>query len=209
MRRGTVEKDRVRKPGSAAADDADGFGAGGAAGVSGTGSRMSKNRSSLKAPSGNEDPIGLSGKKVPRRASVDAVLDLFKAGKRDMTGAYLKIKELEGEDMEAVISALEQLSDILCHATYFKKAKELLQGALKDITGNPVLCELMARVAFVCESWSESIKYNQMAAELQKDKASHNFSDIGLAYYRMAIDPEMGQQKHIQSAFKFCKMSLE
>ena len=188
MRRGTVEKDRVRKANETATSGAaaagatggGGFGAGGVedAGVTGrssmTGAAGATSRAGgrNKSQLGNRDQaqggtMGLSGKKIARKASVEACLELFKQGKRDMSDAYLKIKEMEGENIQAIIEALEQLSDILCQATYFKKAYELLQGAMKDIQGNPVLFELVARVAFVMESWEKSIIYNKKAVELQ------------------------------------------
>ena len=40
---------------------------------------------------------------------------------------------MEGEDIAAIVDALEQLSDIFCQATYFTKAYELLSVAVKDI----------------------------------------------------------------------------
>lgn len=94
---------------------------------------------------------------------------------------------MEGENIADILAALEQLSDILCQVTYFSKAKEVLSAACKDINGSPVLHELLARVYFVMEDFTRSIKHNKEAAKLQPEECSHNKSDIGLAYYRMGL----------------------
>lgn len=92
-----------------------------------------------------------------RRQSVDAVLEQFRNNNRDAEAAYNLIKNMEGEDIASIVDALDQLSDILCQATYFTKAYEILGIAVKDIQGNPVLHELIARVAFVMENFEKSI----------------------------------------------------
>ena len=71
--------------------------------------------------------------------------------------------------------------------TYFQKAYEILSAATKDIKGNPVLHELIARVAFVMENFEKCIFHNKKAAELQPESCFQNWSDIGLAYYRLGL----------------------
>ena len=71
--------------------------------------------------------------------------------------------------------------------TYFSKAYDLLDAALKDIKGNPILHELIARVAFIMENFTKCIYHNEKAAKLQPEKCFHNHSDIGLAYYRLGL----------------------
>lgn len=71
--------------------------------------------------------------KKSRRSSVDAVLDMFRANDRKPENAYNKVKEMEGENLANIIEALDQLSDVLCQATYFSKAYEILSVAIKDI----------------------------------------------------------------------------
>ena len=90
---------------------------------------------------------------------------MFKKGNRDANEAYAKVKDLE-QEIPKIVEALEQLSDILCQVTYFQKAYDILSAATKDIKGNPVLHELVARVAFVMESFEKSIFHNKKAAEL-------------------------------------------
>ena len=142
-----------------------------------------------------------------RRQSVDAVLDQFRNGNRDSEQAYELIKKLENEDISSIVDALDQLSDILCQATYFTKAYEILSVAVKDIQGNPVLHELIARVAFVMENFEKSIQHNKRAAQLQPENCAHNYSDIGLAYYRLGV--KMQNVKYFDTAFKYCKQSIE
>lgn len=67
---------------------------------------------------------------------------------------------MEGESIPDILAALEQLSDILCNVTYFSKAYEILSAAAKDISGSPVLHELIARVAFVMEDFKKCIYHN-------------------------------------------------
>lgn len=112
-------------------------------------------------------PVGMKGAAAQgksRRSSVDAVLEQFRNGNRDVEAAYNLMKQMEGEDIAAIVDALEQLSDILCQATYFTKAYDILSVAVKDIQGNPVLHELIARVAFVMENFEKSIHHNKRAA---------------------------------------------
>jgi hypothetical protein len=184
MRRGVVEKDRVKQSAGATGQSnatGDGFfgaGGAGAAAMNGTGvtasrdatptgatSRQDKTRNSKMTQSST--PIGMGNKKS-RRQSVETVLEMFRNGQRDPRVAYQKIKEAEGEDISAVIDALDQLSEILCQATYFKKAYEILSEAIKDIKGNPVLHELVARLAFVMESFDKCINHNKRAIELKE-----------------------------------------
>lgn len=153
-----------------------------------------------------------------RRSSVEAVLDAFKKGNRDVNNAYLIIKDRESnstkedpkerdeENIGNILLALEQLTDILNKVTYFSKANDILRAATRDINGSPSLYELLARQAFIMEDFNSSIKYNKKAAQLQPDDCSHNKSDIGLAYYRLGL---LGEQKHFESGFKFCREALE
>lgn len=95
------------------------------------------------------------------------------------------------------------MTDILCQVTYFNKAFELLKIALEDIKGNPVLFELIARVCFVMELFDKSVYYNKKAAELQPDNCYHNWSDMGLGYYRLGL--QQGDDKQFEKAFKMCR----
>jgi len=140
--------------------------------------------------------------KGAKRESVEAVLEQFKKGNRNVDEAYGKIKEIERE-IPDIVQALEQLSDILCQVTYFQKAYDILSAASKDIKGNPVLHELIARIAFVMENFEKCIFHNKKAAELQPESCFHNYSDIGLAYYRLGL--QAGMNKHFETAFKFCR----
>lgn len=100
------------------------------------------------------------------RPSVQAVLDNFKNNKRDPKQAYDTIKQLEDEDIHSIVEALAQLSDVLCKNTYFTKAYQILEHAIKDIRGNPVLHELIAHVAFIMEKFDKSIYHNREAKKL-------------------------------------------
>ena len=71
-----------------------------------------------------------------------------------------------------------------------------MEIALKDIKGNPILHELIARVAFIMENFDKCILHNKKAAELQPDKCFHNWSDMGLAYYRWGL--QQNNPKHIE-----------
>ena len=155
-------------------------------------------------------PVGMKGAgaaAAQRKQSVEAVLEQFRSGNRDSQAAYDLIKKMEGDDIAAIVDALDQLSDIFCQATYFNKAYDILCIAVKDIQGNPVLHELIARVAFVMENFEKSIQHNKKAAQLQPTECAHNYSDIGLAYYRLGI--KMGNFKYFDTAFKYCKQSIE
>ena len=111
-----------------------------------------------------------------RRSSVEAVLDAFKKGNRDVNNAYLIIKDRESnstkedpkerdeENIGNILLALEQLTDILNKVTYFSKAYDILRAATRDINGSPSLYELLARQAFIMEDFNASIKYNKKAA---------------------------------------------
>ena len=124
--------------------------------------------------------------KGAKRQSVEEVIDMFKRGNRDLHDAYRKIKETEKE-IPDIVASLEQLTDILCQVTYFNKAFDLLKIALEDIKGNPILFELIARVCFIMEMFDKSVYYNKKAAELQPDNCFHNWSDMGLGYYRLGL----------------------
>lgn len=114
------------------------------------------------------DLLGLDGKdkgeetkeQAPsnaRRATVDAVLDAFKKGNRDVNNAYMIIKngdscstkedakERDEENIGNILTSLEQLTDILNKVTYFSKAYDILRAATRDINGSPALYELLAR----------------------------------------------------------------
>jgi len=66
-----------------------------------------------------------------------------------------------------MLAAFEQLSDILCSIGHFSKAYDLLDQALKVIPSNPVLHELIARVAFIMENFDKCIQHNKKAAEIK------------------------------------------
>jgi tetratricopeptide (TPR) repeat protein len=99
------------------------------------------------------------------------------------------------------------LSDTLCTVGYFEKALELLEAGLKECKDDPILHELIARVAFIMENFKKCITHNKKAAELQPDKCFHNNSDIGLAYYRLGL--QAGDSAHFETAFDFCRKSLQ
>ena len=92
-----------------------------------------------------------------RRPTVEAVLDAFKKGNRDVNNAYMIIKngdtnskkavtkERDEENIGNILQSLEQLTDILNKVTYFSKAYDILRAATKDINGSPALYELLAR----------------------------------------------------------------
>jgi hypothetical protein len=54
----------------------------------------------------------------------------------------------------------------LCGASYFRKAQDILEVANKDMKGNPILHELIARVAFIMENFDKCVFHNKKAAEL-------------------------------------------
>ena len=96
---------------------------------------------------------------------------------------------------------------MLCSVGYFQKAMDMLEAGLKEMPQDPIMHELVARIAFMMENFEKSIKHNKIAAELQKDKCFHNDSDIGLAYYRLGL--QQGNAKHFETAFQFCRKSLQ
>lgn len=106
-----------------------------------------------------------------------------------------------------MIEALEQITDALCAMTHFNLAEDLLKTALKYITRSPIPHELIARIYFIMESFDKCIHHNKKAAELQPDRCFHNWSDIGLAYFRLG--KQQGNNKHFETAFKFCRQSME
>jgi hypothetical protein len=118
---------------------------------------------SNRTKSGKED-ASEAGKQTNktggRRPSVEEVLNQFRQGNRDVNQAYNTIKRVEKESIPEILAALEQLSDILCQVTYFSKAYEILNTAVKDINGSPLLHELLARVAFVMEDFRKCIYHN-------------------------------------------------
>lgn len=85
----------------------------------------------------------------------------------------------------------------------------MLEAALKDLKGNPILHELIARVYFITENFEKSIIHNKKAAELQPDRCFHNWSDVGLGFYRLGLQQVDNKSKHFETAFKFCRQSLE
>lgn len=131
--------------------------------------------------------FSLENKNVARRNVVDEVLTMFKAGNRDVNKACQIINEGEQGNQANMLQALEQLSDVLCGIGHFGKAYDLLEAGFKYIPKDPVMHELIARVAFIMENFDKCIVHNKKAAELQPAKCCHNNSDIGLAYYRLGI----------------------
>lgn len=127
---------------------------------------------SARKSKSNENQSAAGG----RRPAVEAVLDAFKKGNRDVNNAYLIIKDRESNSTKAdpkerdeenignILLALEQLTDILNKVTYFSKAHDILRAATRDINGSPSLYELLARQAFIMEDFNASIKYNKKAA---------------------------------------------
>jgi len=75
----------------------------------------------------------------------------------------------------------------LCGASYFNRAQRLLEIAIKDLDKNAILHELIARIFFITEKFDKSIHHNKKAADLQPTKCWHNWSDIGLSYYRLGL----------------------
>ena len=136
-----------------------------------------------------KDAIGftLENKAVQRRNVVDEVLTMFKSGNRDVNAAVKIVNDGENGHQSNMVQSLEQLSDVLCGIGHFSKAFDLLDAAFKYIPRDPILHELIARVAFIMENFDKCIVHNKKAAELQPKLCCHNNSDIGLAYYRLGI----------------------
>ena len=61
------------------------------------------------------------------------------------------MKELEKNDEDKIVQALDQLTDILCQAAYFQKAQDMLKLALNNYENNGELNEIMARICFIME----------------------------------------------------------
>lgn len=118
---------------------------------------------------------------------MDEVLTMFKSGNRDVNAAVKIVNEGENGNQANMVQSLEQLSDVLCGIGHFSKAYDLLDAAFKYIPRDPILHELIARVAFIMENFDKCIVHNKKAAELQQNACCHNNSDIGLAYYRLGI----------------------
>lgn len=129
----------------------------------------------------------LENKAVVRRNVVDEVLTMFKSGNRDVNAAVKIVNEGENGNQANMIASLEQLSDVLCSIGHFSKAYDLLEAAFKVIPKDPLLHELIARVAFIMENFDKCIVHNKKAAELKPNNCCNNNSDIGLAYYRLGI----------------------
>lgn len=149
----------------------------------------------------------ITDKQVAKRNTVEEVLAMFKKGNRDIPQAMKIIREGENGDRKGMQQSLEQLSDMLCSVGYFGKAMELLEQGLKEVKDDPILHELIARVAFIMENFEKCITHNKKAAELQPQSCYHNNSDIGLAYYRLGL--QQGQAKHFETAFGFLRKSLQ
>lgn len=65
-----------------------------------------------------------------------------------------------------MVQAFEQLSDVLCGIGHFTKAMDLLEAGQKVCPKDPIMHELIARVAFIMENFDKSIIHNKKAAEL-------------------------------------------
>lgn len=116
-----------------------------------------------------KDAIGftLENKNVQRRNVVDEVLTMFKSGNRDVNAAVKIVNDGENGHQSNMVQSLEQLSDVLCGIGHFSKAFDLLDAAFKYIPRDPILHELIARVAFIMENFDKCIVHNKKAAELQ------------------------------------------
>ena len=97
---------------------------------------------------------------------------------------------------------------------YFDKAHQILNYAAekgdKDIKGSPDLQELIARIAFVTEDYERCINHNKKAVELRlarSESTAHNFSDIGYAYYKLALREE--DSKFLDKGLESCRKSLQ
>ena len=112
------------------------------------------------------------------------MLENFKLGKRDVQIAYTIVKDMEKDDIQSIVKALEQLTDILCEVNLIDKAYNIMKIALKDKRENAELHEITARLAFINEEFLKSIFHNKEASKLKPDICWQNYSDMGLAYYR-------------------------
>lgn len=150
--------------------------------------------------------VTIENKAVERRNTVEEVLNLFKTGNRDVRKAVKIVEDGEAGNQRNMLASFEQLSDILCSIGHFSKAYDLLESALKIIPSDPILHELIARVAFIMENFDKCISHNKKAAELKPNNCANNNSDIGLAYYRLGL--QQANNKHFDMAFKHCRLAL-
>lgn len=130
----------------------------------------------------------LGKKDVGMMVSVKPVLEAFRSNTKegkDVKKQFSRMRELEKDDEDNIVTALDQLTDILCQAAYFQKAFDILKTALVDYEGNGRLNEIMARVCFIMEQFDQCIYYNKQAKKLTSEEdvihQSNLNSDIGLA----------------------------
>lgn len=151
----------------------------------------------------------LGVKKQKMRESVNVALEEFKKGNRNEKALYEVIRDVEGGNMDNVTEGLDQFTDLLCQLTYIPKALKILRIAEKENKGNIAIYEMIGRLAFIDEQFSLSILNNTKAAKAQETDPErvHNYSDIGLAYYRLGLLE--GEQKHFTKAFHWCEEALK
>ena len=77
---------------------------------------------------------------------------------------------------------------------------------MKNMPKEPLIHELIARVAFIMENFDRCITHNKKAAELKPNNCCNNNSDIGLAYYRLGL--QQANNKHFDLSFKHLRMAL-
>ncbi len=111
--------------------------------------------------------VNLAPEHVQKRNTVDEVLQMYKKGHRDVKQTLKMIKESENDDKKGMQLSIEQISDILITVGYFEKAMALLEEGQKNLPGDPIMHELIARCAFIMEDFEKSISHNQKAAALQ------------------------------------------
>lgn len=162
--------------------------------------------------------VGTGGQVLGRKdqglmVSVKPILEAFKSNTkegRDVKKQFARMGDLENHDEYNIVTALDQLTDILCQAAYFQKAYDILKTALGEYEHNCYLNEIMARVCFIMEQFDQCIYYNKQAKKLadENDSVHHSNlnSDIGLAQYRLAIQ---GNDRFRELAFKSCRKALE
>ena len=92
---------------------------------------------------------------------------MYKKGHRDVKQTLKMIKESENDDKKGMQLSIEQISDILITVGYFDKAMALLEEGQKNLPGDPIMHELIARCAFIMEDFEKSISHNQKAVALQ------------------------------------------
>lgn len=115
------------------------------------------------------------------------MLENFKKGHRDVQFSYAVIKDLEKDDLKGIEEALDQLTNVLCEVCLWDKAYAIMKVAMKDKKDNARLHEITARLAFIMEDFLKSIYHNKEASKLQHDACWHNYSDMGLAFYRQGL----------------------